>query len=187
MAMLSKFLGVVFILAGSLAAQSLDDLRTDLFRRINDIRAKDKVAALVRNAKLDAAAQKHAENMAKQDTFGDDGKNGHILDGKTPKQRVDAEDYQSLRGGENVAMIYGVDSGPKAIEMAVQLWVNSPGHYKNIMDQSFDETGIGLAHAKSGKWYYCQTFGKSKEKNPRTYARRLSVHPSVEASPLLLR
>jgi uncharacterized protein YkwD len=162
MSILSKFLGVVFILAVSLPAQSTDDLRTDLLHRINDIRAKEKVAALVRNAKLDAAAQKHAENMAKQDTFGDDGKNGHILDGKTTKQRIDTEGYQGLRFGENVAMIFGVASGQKAIEMTVQLWVNSPGHYKNIMDGSYDETGIGLAQAKSGKWYYCQTFGKAR-------------------------
>jgi uncharacterized protein YkwD len=156
------FLGLTLFLAGSQAAQATDQLRADLFRRVNDLRAKEKVAALVRNAKLDAAAQKHAENMAKQDKVSDDEKNGHVLDGKTPKQRADAEGYQSRGIGENVAMIFGINAGPKGVEKAVQLWVNSPPHYKNMMDAVFDETGIGLAQSKSGKWYYCQMFGRSK-------------------------
>jgi len=159
-----KYLGLIFVLALPLTVQPTDELRADLFRRINDLRATGKVAALVRNGKLDAAAQKHAENMARQDKFGDEGKTGHILDGKGAGQRLKAEGYQSLRTGENVAFISGTQSGQKAVERAVDMWVKSASHYKNIMDDKFDETGVGLAQSQSGKWYYCQTFGKSQEK-----------------------
>jgi uncharacterized protein YkwD len=143
--------------------QSQDELRDQLLRRINDVRAKGKVAALARNAKLDAAAQKHAANMARQDKFGDDDKNGHILDGKGMRDRLDAENYARTWTGENVAYIGG-GSAKVALDMAVNGWTDSPGHYKNIMNEMFDETGIGVAQSKSGKWYFCQTFGKSPPK-----------------------
>jgi uncharacterized protein YkwD len=143
-------------------AQTTDDARADLFRRINDVRAKGKVQPLVRNKKLDSAAQKHAENMAKQDKFGDEGKNGHIMDGKDPRQRLDAEGYEKFTSvGENVAFWGGRQSGPAPTESAVQMWVKSEEHYKNIMNEKFDETGVGVAQGASGKWYFCQTFGKS--------------------------
>jgi uncharacterized protein YkwD len=161
--MIARCVCLVLVLAAPLVVQSTDGLRADLLRRVNELRAKEEVAPLVRNDKLDAAAQKHAENMARQDKYGDDGKNGHILDGKNPKDRVDAEGYQSMRGGENVALIFGVAAGQKALDMALESWVKSPGHYKNIVDSLYDETGLGIAQSKSGKWYYCQTFGKSKK------------------------
>jgi uncharacterized protein YkwD len=140
--------------------QSQDELRDQLLGRINAVRAKGKVAALARNAKLDAAAQKHVANMARQEKYGDDGKNGHMMDGKGPRDRLDAEAYARTWTGENVAFIGG-GSAKMALDMVVNGWSESPGHYKNIMNDVFDETGIGVAQSKSGKWYFCQTFGKS--------------------------
>ena len=160
-----RLMQVVVILGFTVpvAGQSQDGLRNELLGRINEVRAKGKVAALARNAKLDAAAQKHVANMARQDKYGDEGKNGHIMDGKGPRDRLDAENYARTWTGENVAFISG-GSAKKALDMAVNGWTNSPGHYKNIMNEVFDETGIGVAQSKSGKWYFCQTFGKSAQR-----------------------
>jgi uncharacterized protein YkwD len=144
------------------AAQSRVDVRAEFFRRINELRAKDEVPALVRSDKLDAAAQKHAANMANQDKVGDDDKNPHVLDGKSPRQRAEAEGYQGRSIGENLGMVFGVDSGQKGLDIAIPGWVKSEPHYKNIMNPSFEESGVGLAQSKSGKWYYCQVFGTPK-------------------------
>jgi uncharacterized protein YkwD len=63
-----------------LQADNANDKHRDaVFKVINDYRAEGKVAPLVRNTKLDAVAQKHAENMAKQQKL------AHELDGKRVK------------------------------------------------------------------------------------------------------
>jgi len=159
--MRTGFIGFALVLTLPVIAQTTDDLRAEQLRRINEYRMKDKVPALVRNAKLDAAAQKHAENMARQDKVSDSDKNGHILDGKGPDQRLHAEGYQTLQWAENVGLVFGMQSAQRSSERAIDQWVKSPGHYKNIMSDMFDETGIGIAQSQSGKWYFCQTFGKS--------------------------
>jgi uncharacterized protein YkwD len=156
----------VFALLLPAAAQDQDEitkLRDDLHKQINDLRAKDNVAALKRNAKLDEMAQKHAENMAAQDKYGDDGKNGHILDGKDPADRLKVSGYKAMEFGENVAYARA-KTGPMAVEGTVAGWDNSPPHHKNFMNGRFVDTGIGLAQGKSGTWYFCQTFGKPLKK-----------------------
>src|SRR2546425_10830382 len=71
-------------LQGQLApigAPETEKLRAAIHKGVNNLRAEKKLAPLVRNAKLDAAAQKHAENMASQEKL------AHELDGKTVKDR----------------------------------------------------------------------------------------------------
>ena len=78
---------------------SVDKVRESILKAVNELRADGKVAPLKPNAKLEAAAQKHAENMAKQQKL------DHELDGKTPKDRVLAEGYKLAGAGENIVTI----------------------------------------------------------------------------------
>jgi uncharacterized protein YkwD len=129
-----------------------DKVRESLFQAINELRTDAKKAALKRNTKLDAAAQKHAENMAKQQ------KQEHTLDGKTVIDRMKAEGYLMSGGGENIVAIKLTKDPAEAVKMAVKAWKDSPGHYENIMRAVFKETGVGMAQDKDGYWYMCQVF-----------------------------
>ncbi|MCY4652370.1 MAG: CAP domain-containing protein [Dehalococcoidia bacterium] len=41
---------------------------------------------------------------------------------------------------------------------AVESWMNSKGHRENILDSSYDRTGIGVSIAEDGKVYFTQNF-----------------------------
>src|SRR4051812_1132987 len=58
-----------------------------MFDLINKERVKQDLPPLAFNAKLQQAARGHSANMAKQDKL------EHVLDGKTPGNRVDAAGY----------------------------------------------------------------------------------------------
>jgi uncharacterized protein YkwD len=153
------------ILVGSLAVSSgsagrkKEDPREVVFRLTNEFRKSEKVALLTRNDKLDDAAQKHAENMARQDKYGDDGKNGHVLDGKNTPDRIAPVGYAWAGLSENVLRSSNTSNPGKS---AVEVWQKSPGTRKSMLNEDFTEIGIGAAKSKSGKWYFCQVFAKPK-------------------------
>ena len=88
--------------------------------------------------------------MATQDgACGDDDKNGHILDGKNMKDRVEAAGYKYRNIGENVAMSKGFK---EPIATAMDGWKKSEGHKANMLNDKFAEMGAGLVQSKSGRW-----------------------------------
>jgi uncharacterized protein YkwD len=144
-----------------------DKARAAIFDGVNELRKKGDVPALVSNAKLDAAAQKHADNLAKQDKIGDDGKNPHVLDGKDGGERITAEGYEWKRWQENIAYPAATPDDKtdpvKLARDAVSGWDKSPGHKKNLMYPEATETGIGFARSKTGKLFYVQVFATPRE------------------------
>jgi uncharacterized protein YkwD len=126
-----------------------------LFRLGNEFRVKEGKKPLRQDAKLTKAAQGHADNIARQDKFGDD-KDPHVLDGKDVDSRVDKEGYDFAELAENCHL------DPRKADPAsvIESWKNSPGHRKNLLDAVFVDTGVGAAKSKSGKWYFVQVYGK---------------------------
>jgi hypothetical protein len=121
----------------------------------NAYRAANGLAALNVSATLMQVAQAHADNMARQDKYGDSGTNGHILDGHDVVWRVAQVGYQWSWLGENVAYCYGY-SDPAA-QLMIQWW-NSPDHRANILGSNYTEFGVGLATGASGRTYGVQVF-----------------------------
>jgi uncharacterized protein YkwD len=110
---------------------------------INKQRIANGLAALAENAKLDAAAASHNNDMLANDYF------DHVSpSGSTPLDRTRAVGY-ILAGagyeiGENIATgSTGLDT-PSEI---VNEWMNSPGHRANILDADYTETGVAAAAA----------------------------------------
>jgi uncharacterized protein YkwD len=137
-------------------ADPVAKVRDGIHDKINELRAKGQLEALTRNLMLDAAAQKHAENMARQE------RSAHELDGKRSKDRIKVEGYEARAVAENVAVApVGANKSPAAV---VDAWRYSKGHYDNIMLELMTDTGIGAARGKSGKWYFCQVFAAPKDK-----------------------
>jgi uncharacterized protein YkwD len=122
-----------------------------IFDLINAERQHQGLPALVYNAQLDRMAKIQAENMAYFQ------KMAHTLpEAQLPTlgDRAHYVGYPFGRLAENVALGY-----PNA-ETAVQGWMNSSGHRRNILDRSVEETGIGIARSSAGGLYYCQVFGR---------------------------
>lgn len=113
----------------------------------NRIRTEAKLATLAENAKLRAAAQRHAQDMAAQ------GKMTHTgSDQSEPADRIKAAGYRYRRMGENVAV------GRFSIDRLMKGWMDSPPHKHNILG-SFSQIGVACATAADGKRYWCVTFG----------------------------
>jgi uncharacterized protein YkwD len=145
-----------------LAAQELEKARDSIFQQVNVLRVAGSAEAVKRDAKLDAVAQKHAENMARQ------GMLDHVLDGKDVGHRAKEEQYRFAKVSENIAgMTVKNQEGNMdvlaACELAVVGWKKSKGHNDNLMDPALTETGVGLARNSDGEWYFCQVFARPLE------------------------
>jgi uncharacterized protein YkwD len=95
-------------------------------------------------------ARDHSANMAKQ------GKMEHILDKKTPFQRILAAGYDYMYAGENIAEADKDYTGKDIVKD----WMESEKHRKNIMYPEFTEIGVGIIPGKKNLLYYTQVFGK---------------------------
>jgi uncharacterized protein YkwD len=130
---------------------------------INRERAQNGEQPLALDARLQAAAESHVQDMIGADYF------DHISpSGATPADRVREAGYipDSQVGyviGENLAWGTLSLSTPQAI---VSAWIASPGHLANILESQYRDTGIAvepqvpaaLADGSSGATYG-QEFG----------------------------
>ncbi len=83
------------------------------------------------NPRLAAAAEQHARSMAENAFFDHTG-----LDGSRVGRRTDAAGYRWRSVGENLA------AGQRTLEDALQGWLLSEGHCRNLMDERFADFGL---------------------------------------------
>lgn len=101
---------------------------------LNAFRVQNGLQPATHNARLAAAAQLHAEDMAAQGYF------DHVSrDGRTYIQRLAAQGYRSCWPVENLAW------GQRDAARAVVEWSGSPKHRTNMMLQGRVEYGLGQA------------------------------------------
>lgn len=108
---------------------------------------------LALNAKLNAASDKHALDMATYNYFSHTGR-----DGSQPWDRMTREGYLWRTAGENIA------AGYTTTRSVVDGWLRSPGHCANIMNPNFKEVGVGYAYGASStyKHYWVNNFGTQR-------------------------
>jgi uncharacterized protein YkwD len=148
----------LILVAAAWAADPEETPQEAIVRLTSEFRKSQKLSGLTANDKLMKAAQDHADNLARQDKAGDDGRNAHILDGKTPHDRVVLSGYKSAADGENIGILR---PSANPVPTAMNGWKLSPGHRKTMLFEPFTEMGVGLAKgAKSGRWYVVQVFGR---------------------------
>jgi Cysteine-rich secretory protein family/IPT/TIG domain len=134
----------------SLARAGAEEMADQVLQLVNEQRAANGLAPLVRNEALDRAALSHSQDMAAgnfMSHFGSDGSN--------PTQRIGAAGYTGSTWGENVAAWY-----PSA-QAVMNAWMNSPGHRANILNPNFKEIGIAVVYrADTGsRYFWTQDFG----------------------------
>jgi uncharacterized protein YkwD len=86
---------------------------------------------LIWNDTLALAALHHCNDMNKNDFFSHTGSDGFSIE-----NRLKNLDYRWSACGENIARGYGDEKS------VIVGWIRSPGHRKNIMNQSFRKIGV---------------------------------------------
>ncbi|MBU2103784.1 CAP domain-containing protein [Patescibacteria group bacterium] len=105
-----------------------------VFSLTNQERAQEGVPALIRNVKLDRAAQLKAEDMASKAYY------AHVSpEGLTPMHFVDRAGYSYIMVGENLVV------NRESAEDVVSAFMGSSGHRTNILRSEFTEIGVGVA------------------------------------------
>ncbi|GAA3564759.1 hypothetical protein GCM10022419_051770 [Nonomuraea rosea] len=113
---------------------------TAVVKLTNEARAKKGCRPLVHDAKLHLAAERHSADMAANNYF-----DHNSRDGRTFDKRIKAAGFSFRLAGENIA------KGQPTAASVVKAWLNSPGHRANIMNCSFTHIGVGHA-AKGPTW-----------------------------------
>ena len=112
----------------------------------NEARAASGCPALTHNDRLQAAALGHSKDMYEKDYF------SHTsIDGSSMTDRVERQGYQWRLLAENIAYGYRTPSS------VVDGWMNSSGHWTNILNCNLKEIGVGFHD-----YYWTQYFGTSR-------------------------
>lgn len=112
---------------------SMNTVACEVFNIINQVRSNKGLSALIPNDKCVAAAQSHSKDMFTNLIL------SHLSsNGKTVKERM-------LDFGINGAWAENIVKGKNLTpEQAVQMWMNSAGHAKNILNPTFTSGGVGF-------------------------------------------
>ncbi len=132
------------------SAEEIAAMEQAVLERINRIRKERGLFELLPTADLATAARAHSRDMVANDFFGHADRSG-----KKAVGRVRATGMKFRGVAENLTMNNNPDT---PAEQAVQDWMNSPGHRRNILDGSFQITGVGLAVSDDGRYYFTQLF-----------------------------
>ncbi len=142
---------------------------------INDTRAVSRtcgaegyfpaVTAVTWSNKLYKSAYEHSQDLANSDTWSHDGSgtssdwSGYALNKKSKmRDRVATYDYQWTSISENISAGTQRDTAQEAIDS----WIASPGHCKNLMDTNMTQVGMALFKNTNSTYthYWTQNFGK---------------------------
>ena len=126
-------------------------LEKKAFKLINRKRAGKGLPALKWNKGVAKLAREHSENMAKHSFFSHVGVNGRMIDERAIDFGLD--DWRSI--GENIAYNKGF-SNP--VEFAVERWMLSDGHRRNLLHSRWRESGVGVAVTADGTYFFTQVF-----------------------------
>ncbi len=106
------------------------------FTLLNDLRTGLGLTPLARNAEMDAFARDWSRQMAESGRF----------------------EHSTGPYGENIAFTSNTGlTASEAADLFHQLWIDSPGHYANMTNGQYANTGVGLYLTDRG-WYGTHVF-----------------------------
>jgi uncharacterized protein YkwD len=136
---------------GSVSIAKTREFERRVFDLINERRREKGLRPLSWNSKVADVARVHSGEMALYDYFSHTGLDGHLVDKRAIDHGLDK--WSAI--GENIAYLRGYDD---PAEYAVERWMLSPSHRDNLLDPRWRETGIGLAVARDGTFFFTQVF-----------------------------
>lgn len=153
-----------------------DELAMRVHELINVAREDHGLPELGWDSKLANVAEMHSTDMAEREFF------DHVNpDGEDPSARADRSGYECFKVqgayftfgiGENImqgwlygsvsyvglATIYNWSSLEEIAQLTVDGWMDSEGHRENILRESYDKEGIGIASTSDYKLYVTENF-----------------------------
>lgn len=125
-----------------------NEIERTIFELSNQSRQHNGVPALQHDAKLAAAAREHSADMAELDFFD----HTNPKPGKNrPWDRVVQKGVQPRRVAENIYWAKG-HPGIKIAKLAVDDWMDSPGHRQNLLEPANGRVGIGVVYKDKAFW-----------------------------------
>jgi uncharacterized protein YkwD len=126
-------------------------IERQIFSLINAERAKNGLSELEWNESLAAVARLHSDDMAAVQFFSHRGSDGSMVDDRA--DRLGLGLWRSI--GENIAYMRGFDD-PAAL--AVEKWLESPAHRKNLLGPNWKESAVGVSVTDDGTYYMTEVF-----------------------------
>jgi len=112
--------------------------------RLNEARAQHGLRPLALSRALENAAASHSRSMLQNGYFAHESQDGSPFAARL-KRFYNPAGYASWSAGEN--LLY--DTGSLDAASAIQAWLASPEHRRNMLDPTWREVGIASMHAPS--------------------------------------
>jgi uncharacterized protein YkwD len=128
---------------------ALSPLESGVLGQVNQVRAQHGLAPLRISVKLTAAARAHSLQMAADGYFAHESADGSSF-WKRVKAFYSASPWSYWSVGENLVWSSPDLTPAKALE----LWMNSPGHRKNILTSRWQEIGVSAVHVPAAPGVY---------------------------------
>ncbi len=133
---------------------SIEQIEKQAFDLVNKHRKSIGLPALVNKEYISAQARLHSIDMAS-------GKVGFGHDGAEERLKIISKSMKEMQGGaENV--FYCTGNYNNLAGAALEGWLKSKGHRENI-EGDYNLSGMGVAIAPNGDYYFTQIFVKGKE------------------------
>jgi uncharacterized protein YkwD len=118
------------------------DLEQCILQEINTFRSNEGRPTVSANDDLARVAREHSEDMYSRDYFSHDTPEGVSFDA-----RIDKAGISFLKAGENIYYRLNPDIDSLSVEelasCVVEAWKNSAGHREIMLDEDFNEAGVG--------------------------------------------
>src|SRR5262245_10625896 len=122
----------------------------EFHRAVNAERAARHLISMHRRADLDAVARAHSADMARRSYL------SHVSpEGENP---VDRLEQAGIAGFSLAAENAGLTSKSDPNREILSGWIASPVHRENLYAPPWNATGIGIAEAPDGSFYYTQLY-----------------------------
>ena len=126
-------------------------LERRVFEMLNAERRSQGLSELEWNDDVAAVARLHSYNMAEAKFFSHRGSDGSMVDDRA--DRVGLGSWRTI--GENIAYMRGFDD---PATLAVEKWMESTAHRKNLLGPNWKESAVGVAITADGTYYLTQVF-----------------------------
>ena len=130
---------------------SANEVEARAFDLMNGQRLSIGLKSLEWDEQIVSLARAHSQNMAAGKYFSHKDANGGYVDSRAAKLGI----FNWMAIGENIAFMKGYDD---PATMAVEKWMQSPSHKKNILNNQWRQTAIGVAVGEDGSVYFTQVF-----------------------------
>lgn len=144
-----KFALTLFLLLTCGSALAWTEEELVMLSAVNAARRENGLKPVGFDKSLAEAARKYAQELAEWGQLAHQGPKGTRL-----ADRLDGEGYGFRLAAENLA------SGLIGPKETVGLWMNSPGHRKNLLQPELREAGVGMFRAADGQTYWTLVLGR---------------------------